>query len=605
MKDCSRSTIPRISSRCTWWPTTARDATAARAKDAGATVHEYEVGQRGKGPALNWLVSQIAEAPDAFVIIDADTAVSPDILGIVDRRLVAGAAVVQMNYGVKDPDGAPAIALRSAAFALRHRLRPAGRHHLGLSAGLFGNGMVFRASVLEQHQWSNHLTEDIEMHLALVRSGVRVEFEPFAVIEAEMPDSLDGARQQHLRWEQGRMAMARASMARLPSDLAKPQGTGQRVRLIDSVLDQLVPPFSITMAAIGTGTLVDVALWVAGGPKSRWHRSWILSGAIQIGSLAAALRLADAPRSVWIALLQSPAAILWKLRLYLTSMLGTEAAAWTRTTRNAEPRAPLVAGADPDEEPPFSLVGGVPAHQVTEAEAVELIGDLVERGRSSGRWTQVCTVNTDYIVNARHDAVLAGLLGEAGLLVADGMPVVWASRWYGHAVPERVTGADLVPLLAASSAVRGHRIALFGAREGVATAASDLLRSMRPELTIEGFDCPVFDRCEDFEPALLEGIRAFRPDIVLVALGHPKQEYWIQRFGELTGASVLIGVGGALDFLTGEARRAPRVLRSLGLEWAHRLVMEPRRLGPRYARDVREALVLLQRPGRRRWVWRG
>ncbi len=450
------------------------DETAALAKDAGAQVHEHDERQRGKGPALNWVLSQIEGRPDAYVIIDADSTPAPDFLQWVDRRLHAGATVIQTHYSVKDPGSASAVAIRAAAFAVRHRLRPAGRQRLGLSGGLFGNGMVFRPELLERHSWSSHLTEDIEMHLDLLRSGEVVTFEPNARVEAEMPNSLEGARQQNLRWEQGRSNMATSSLSRLPDDL-RGVSFAERVRLVESVVDQMIPPFSVLVALSACGSMFDMTTRLLLGPTTPLRRSWLVVSSVQAASVLVALRLSQAPRSVWLGLARAPVSVAWKLQLYGVSLLGLETATWTRTRRNDEPssiRPSGHAGESDEVEPSVTLVGGLPIHRLTTDGALDTLTELIRRGKRTGHCSQAVTVNTDYLVNAKGDPVLTELLVDAELLTADGMPLVWASRWHGCGLPERVAGADLVPLLAERCAQLGHRVFLVGAGEGVAVKAA-------------------------------------------------------------------------------------------------------------------------------------
>ena len=122
---------------------------------------------------------------------------------------------MQGQYRVRDPGASTAAALRSAALALRHHLRPLGRTALGGSCGLFGNGMAFRAEVLRARAWTDHLTEDIELQMELLLEGVLVAYAPDAVVEAEMPTTLEGARTQNERWERGRIELARRYVPRL------------------------------------------------------------------------------------------------------------------------------------------------------------------------------------------------------------------------------------------------------------------------------------------------------------------------------------------------------------------------------------------------------
>ena len=244
---------------------------------------------------------------------------------------------------------------------------------------------------------------------------------------------------------------------------------------------------------------------------------------------------------------------------------------------------------------------GVPIDDVTMDETIDRIAEMVEEGRASGRVHQVATVNVDFLCNAVDDDRLMGILGRTALSIADGMPLVWGSRWLGTPLRERVAGADLVPALVERAAADGYRVYFFGAAPTVAASAADVLRERYPGAEIVADAGPMFADPADMDPAALVPIKAARPDICCIALGNPKQELWIERFGADVGAPVVIGVGGTLDFVSGAKRRAPGWAQRFGLEWVHRAVTEPRRLIRRYARDL---VVFGPRLARQVWATR-
>ena len=215
---------------------------------------------------------------------------------------------------------------------------------------------------------------------------------------------------------------------------------------------------------------------------------------------------------------------------------------------------------------------GVPIDDVTMDETIDLIAEMVEEGRASGRVHQIATVNVDFLCNAVDDERLMGILGRTALSIADGMPLVWGSRWLGTPLRERVAGADLVPALVERAAADGYRVYFFGAAPTVAAAAADVLRERYPGAEIVADAGPMFADPADMDPAALVPIKAARPDICCIALGNPKQELWIERFGADVGAPVVIGVGGTLDFVSGAKRRAPGWAQRFGFEWVHRAV---------------------------------
>jgi N-acetylglucosaminyldiphosphoundecaprenol N-acetyl-beta-D-mannosaminyltransferase len=248
-----------------------------------------------------------------------------------------------------------------------------------------------------------------------------------------------------------------------------------------------------------------------------------------------------------------------------------------------------------------ALVLGLPVDDVTMDEVVDMIFGFVVDGRASGRSHQVATVNVDFVVNALGDPDVLTILQRTSLSIPDGMPVVWGARIMGTRLRTRVAGADLIDALVERAATVGARISFFGAAPGVAQRAADLLIERHAGAEIIADSGPHIPNVADLEVAELASLRDVQPDICCVALGNPKQERFIARFGDTFGIPVMIGVGGSLDFLVGTKTRAPRWMQRTGLEWMHRLLTEPRRLVGRYARD---AVVFGPRMVRQAWTGR-
>jgi N-acetylglucosaminyldiphosphoundecaprenol N-acetyl-beta-D-mannosaminyltransferase len=182
---------------------------------------------------------------------------------------------------------------------------------------------------------------------------------------------------------------------------------------------------------------------------------------------------------------------------------------------------------------------------------------------------------------------LARVNRSAAFLVADGAPLVWASRRTRTPLPERVAGSDLVPALCRRLAPRGGRVFLLGGAPGVATAAGELLASRFSGLRVVGAEAPPFrSLCLEETAGLLARIRAAAPDLLFVAFGQPKGELWLAEHLPQLGTPVGLQIGAAFDMLVGRVRRAPRWVQRLGLEWLWRISTEPRRLGPRYAQNA-------------------
>jgi N-acetylglucosaminyldiphosphoundecaprenol N-acetyl-beta-D-mannosaminyltransferase len=246
-------------------------------------------------------------------------------------------------------------------------------------------------------------------------------------------------------------------------------------------------------------------------------------------------------------------------------------------------------------------IGGVPIDPVTMSEAVDAIDDLVQARRGGS----VFTPNVDHVVECQDNGAFREAYAAVDLSLADGMPVVWSTRLLGRPVPEKVSGSDLVEPLARRAGERGWRVFLLGGGEGIAQRAGERMVATCPGMQIAGVLGPRIDmsRPREERSELLETIRAARPDLVLVALGAPKQELWIHESREALAPAVLLGIGASLDFIAGAVQRAPRWVSRTGLEWAYRLAREPRRLWRRYlVRDPRFLAVLLSelaRPRRR------
>lgn len=306
------------------------DRTASVAAAGGATVHERaDDRQRGKGYALRWLLSRIAEggkAYDAYVVVDADSIVTANLLRVMNAHLARGDQAIQSYYGVLNREESWPAALRYVALALYNGLRPRGRDALGLSAGLRGNGMCFAAPLIARFGWEAFtLAEDAEFHLQLVSAGITVSYAPEASVLAEMPTRLRQAQSQNVRWERGRLQMLRAFG---PPLLARGLRTRDPV-LLDAVAEQLVPPLSILTGLAALGMLLTTALRVRG---ARRLAVLVLLG--QAAYIATGLRLARAGPRAYAALLWAPLYVLWKVWVYAISAIGIRRGHWVRTTRS-------------------------------------------------------------------------------------------------------------------------------------------------------------------------------------------------------------------------------------------------------------------------------
>ena len=226
--------------------------------------------------------------------------------------------------------------------------------------------------------------------------------------------------------------------------------------------------------------------------------------------------------------------------------------------------------------PEAAYVLGVRVDRLSQRQALDSIEQIIAQWRASDR-AQVCqqivTVNPEFVMNAQRNKDFRTAINAAALIVADGVGVVWATRYLGRPVPERVTGTDLLPELAQRCAATGYRLYLLGAAPGIAEAAGARLQELAPGLVIAGTYAGSPEPNEEEE--IIERVRVAHADVLCVAYGAPAQDLWIWRNLARLPVAVAIGVGGAYDFLSGRQQRAPVFLRKLGLEWLYRLYREP------------------------------
>jgi N-acetylglucosaminyldiphosphoundecaprenol N-acetyl-beta-D-mannosaminyltransferase len=200
---------------------------------------------------------------------------------------------------------------------------------------------------------------------------------------------------------------------------------------------------------------------------------------------------------------------------------------------------------------------------------------------------QVATANLDFLELTSHHDEMRSTLEKSALITADGQPLVWLSHLLDRPIAERVAGSDMVMPLIAEAEKRGSAVFLLGAADGVGDRAAKIMREKHPGLNIVGVASPLID-LEDTEgcEAIAKIIRESGADLLIGALGTPKQEIFLGRYLDDFGCKVVIGVGATLDFISGRVKRAPLVWQKLGVEWLYRFLQEPRRLGGRYVRDV-------------------
>ncbi len=223
--------------------------------------------------------------------------------------------------------------------------------------------------------------------------------------------------------------------------------------------------------------------------------------------------------------------------------------------------------------------------RVEMADVFHRVEDFIREGQPR----HIVTVNIRFLSMALRDQQFAEIINGADLAVTDGMPLIWLTRLLKTPVPQRITGCDLIYSFSRLAAEKGYSIFILGGQPGVAEEAARRLCQMNPGLKVAGTHHGYFTAAE--EPGVVELVRQSRPQFLFVALGSPKQDFWVHRWKKELAVPVSIGIGGTLDVVTGRLKRAPVWMQRASLEWFYRLKQEPRRLWRRYIlEDVPTAL---------------
>ena len=216
---------------------------------------------------------------------------------------------------------------------------------------------------------------------------------------------------------------------------------------------------------------------------------------------------------------------------------------------------------------------GVKVDAVTMAQAVDRVEKLIAAQKNS----IVATVNAEMLLRATQDDDFKQILNSAELVVPDGAGAVWAARHLGYEMPERVAGFDLVQELMKIAPSKGYKFFLFGASPGIADKAKLKARELYPRIEIVGTRNGYFTAAD--EPEIISQIKNSKPDVLLAALGVPKQEKWLSAHKDELNIPVSIGVGGTFDVMAGVVKRAPLWMQRAKLEWLYRAMLQPSRAG--------------------------
>ncbi len=227
---------------------------------------------------------------------------------------------------------------------------------------------------------------------------------------------------------------------------------------------------------------------------------------------------------------------------------------------------------------------------LTMQEAIQRIDQLIKEDHNA----YVVTPNVDHIVQLERGGPLTEVYKNADLILTDGKPLIWISKWYGTPIKEKISGSDLFPQLCALAAKEGYKMYFLGAAEGVAAKAAENLVKRFPGLQVVGTYSPPygFEKDEAELEKIKKQIKDAKPHILIVGLGCPKQELFILNHKDELGVPISLGLGASLDFEAGNIKRAPKWMANHGLEWVFRIFQDPKRLAKRYLVDDRKILAL-------------
>lgn len=228
---------------------------------------------------------------------------------------------------------------------------------------------------------------------------------------------------------------------------------------------------------------------------------------------------------------------------------------------------------------------------VSMAEAIESIEKMIIENKKS----YVVAINVDVVMKIEHDSYLKEATDNADMVLVDGKPLIWISKWHKAPVKEEVSGSDLVPELCKVAAAKGYSIFILGGKNGIAEQARTRLKDQYPSINVVGTYAPPFG-FEDDQVELdkiNQMITNVHPDLLIVCFGCPKQEKWIYENYQKYNAEVSICAGATVDFLAGNVNRAPKWMSAHGLEWVYRFLQEPKRLFKRYFIDDVQILKLV------------
>lgn len=230
---------------------------------------------------------------------------------------------------------------------------------------------------------------------------------------------------------------------------------------------------------------------------------------------------------------------------------------------------------------------------LTMEEALTEIEKLIKKDACSF----VVTPNVDHIVQIEKGGVLADAYESADLILCDGKPLIWISRYYGNPIKEKISGSDLFPEICRMAAEKGYTMYFLGAAEGIAAKAAEVLKQKYVGLKVVGTYSPPygFENNQEEIDRIINQIHEAKPDILIFGLGTPKQEKFILNYRTRLNVPVSLGLGASFDFVAGNVKRAPKWMSDHGLEWLFRITQDPKRMAKRYLVDDVKILSLVRK----------
>ena len=220
---------------------------------------------------------------------------------------------------------------------------------------------------------------------------------------------------------------------------------------------------------------------------------------------------------------------------------------------------------------------------LTMKETLKRIDELIKENKNA----YVVTPNVDHIIQLERGGELVEVYKNADLILTDGKPLIWISKWYGTPIKEKISGSDLFPRLCHLASKRGYKLFFLGAAEGVAAKAAENLKEKYEGLQVVGTYSPPFgfEKDEVEMKKIINMIKDVEPHILIVGLGCPKQELFIFHNKDELNVPISLGLGASLDFEAGNIKRAPKWMADHGFEWVYRIFQDPKRLAKRYLKD--------------------